>query len=86
MTNYYISVIVIQKYTKCELLKGGATVDIDAIKKRLINARGERSQNEVAKAKDRDLIPIGLGKRILRTETASGFVLSCLVYVTELGG
>ena len=26
----------------------------------------------------------GLGKRILRTETASGFVLSCLIYALEL--
>jgi len=62
------------------LLKRDATVAV------VIGSEGGFSQNEVAKAKDRDLIPIGLGKRILRTETASGFVLSCLVYVTELGG
>ena len=29
---------------------------------------------------------VGLGRRILRTETASGFVLACLVYVSELYG
>ena len=29
---------------------------------------------------------VGLGRRILRTETASGFVLACLVYASELYG
>ena len=71
--------IVLQK-EKETLLKEGATVAI------VIGSEGGFSLDEVAKAKARGLAPIGLGKRILRTETASGFVLSCLVYVTELGG
>ncbi len=29
---------------------------------------------------------VGLGKRILRTETASGFALACISYATELNG
>ena len=30
------------------------------------------------------ILPVGLGKRILRTETASGFALACLVYALEM--
>ncbi len=62
------------------LLKDSATVAI------VIGSEGGFSLEEVAKAQASGLRAIGLGKRILRTETASGFVLSCLVYVTELGG
>lgn len=52
----------------------------------VIGSEGGFSLDEVTKAKACGLRAIGLGKRILRTETASGFVLSCLVYVTELEG
>ena len=52
----------------------------------IIGSEGGFSQKEVARAKEAGFRPIGLGKRILRTETASGFVLSCLVYLTELNG
>lgn len=52
----------------------------------VVGSEGGFSLEEVKRAKDAGMIPIGLGKRILRTETASGFVLSCLSYVTELGG
>ena len=41
---------------------------------------------EVDAATERAVMLAGLGKRILRTETASGFVLSCIVCFTELGG
>ena len=68
------------KKEKESLMKPSATVAI------VIGSEGGFSLDEVAKAKAKGLCPIGLGKRILRTETASGFVLSCLVYVTELGG
>ena len=62
------------------LLKTSATGAV------VIGSEGGFSLDEVAKAKEHGLRAIGLGKRILRTETASGFVLSCLVYVTELDG
>ena len=52
----------------------------------IIGSEGGFSQKEAEQAKDMGMRSVGLGKRILRTETASGFVLSCLVYVTELGG
>ena len=50
----------------------------------VIGSEGGFSQNEVKKAKDEGAVLTGLGKRILRTETASGFVLSCLIYALEL--
>lgn len=49
-----------------------------------IGSEGGFSPEEVAAATDRGAVPVGLGKRILRTETASGFVLSSLVYALEL--
>ena len=39
---------------------------------------------EADAASDAGLCLCGLGRRILRTETASGFVLSCLAYRFEL--
>ena len=50
----------------------------------VIGSEGGFSIREVEKAKEAGLIPVGLGKRILRTETASGFVLGCLCYELEL--
>ena len=50
----------------------------------VIGSEGGFSLAEVEKAKDAGLIPVGLGKRILRTETASSFVLGCLVYELEM--
>ena len=50
----------------------------------VIGSEGGFSLSEVQKARDAGLIPVGLGKRILRTETASSFVLSCLVYELEM--
>ena len=52
----------------------------------VIGSEGGFSLGEAERAVGAGLCPVGLGKRILRTETASGFVLSCLVYVTELSG
>jgi len=63
-----------------ESLMSGASVSV------VIGSEGGFSPREVQAARDAGLIPVGLGKRILRTETASGFALSCLVYVTELNG
>lgn len=50
----------------------------------VIGSEGGFSHNEVEIAKGQGLIPVGLGKRILRTETASGFALACLCYEFEL--
>lgn len=60
----------------------GKNVDIEiAI---VIGSEGGFSLAEVQRARDAGLIPVGLGKRILRTETAASFTLSCLVYEFEL--
>ncbi|MBQ8817987.1 MAG: 16S rRNA (uracil(1498)-N(3))-methyltransferase [Clostridia bacterium] len=50
----------------------------------IIGSEGGFSINEAQRAKDNGMELVGLGKRILRTETAPVFVLSCLVCATEL--
>ena len=50
----------------------------------IIGSEGGFSPEEVRRVSDASMRPVGLGKRILRTETASGFVLACLCLVTEL--
>lgn len=50
----------------------------------VIGSEGGFSLSEVEYAKSMGLIPVGLGKRILRTETASSFTLACLCYEMEL--
>lgn len=50
----------------------------------VIGSEGGFSLNEAEQARRAGLIPVGLGKRILRTETAASFVLACLVYQLEL--
>ena len=50
----------------------------------MIGSEGGFSQNEVERAKNNGAVLTGLGNRILRTETASGFVLACLVCASEL--
>ena len=49
-----------------------------------IGSEGGFSINEAQTAKEKGMVMTGLGKRILRTETASGFVFACLVCATEL--
>ena len=49
-----------------------------------IGSEGGFSINEASRARDADMKMVGLGRRILRTETASSFVLACLVYESEL--
>ncbi|MBQ4091000.1 MAG: 16S rRNA (uracil(1498)-N(3))-methyltransferase [Clostridia bacterium] len=61
-----------------ERLGAGAKISI------VIGSEGGFSLAEVERARAAGLIPVGLGKRILRTETASSFVLSCLVYELEM--
>ncbi len=50
----------------------------------VIGSEGGFSRAEAAAAIAAGMRPIGLGKRILRTETAAAFVLACLVYELEL--
>lgn len=50
----------------------------------IIGSEGGFSQGEAERAKNCGVFMCGLGNRILRTETASGFVLACLVYEFEL--
>ena len=50
----------------------------------VIGSEGGFSLKEASQAIECGLLPTGLGKRILRTETASGFVLACLVYAFEM--
>ena len=50
----------------------------------IIGSEGGFSLSEAGRIKEAGAIAVGLGKRILRTETASGFILACLVYACEL--
>lgn len=50
----------------------------------LIGPEGGYADNEAEKAAQMKLNMTGLGRRILRTETAAPFVLSCLAYEFEL--
>lgn len=50
----------------------------------VIGPEGGFSLHEVETAVSLGCVPVGLGKRILRCETASGFVLSCICFATEL--
>lgn len=50
----------------------------------IVGSEGGFSPEEVEQARSAGMIPVGLGPRILRTETASGFVLACISLVTEL--
>ncbi len=58
--------------------KASGTVSI------VVGSEGGFAATEAQKAKNGGLISVGLGKRILRTETASGFVLACISYEFEL--
>ena len=51
----------------------------------MVGSEGGFSIAEAEAARAAGLIPVGLGKRILRTETAASFALSCLVYELEMG-
>ncbi len=50
----------------------------------VIGSEGGFSLSEADASRRAGLIPVCLGNRILRTETAASFVLSCLVYEFEL--
>ena len=50
----------------------------------MIGSEGGFSLSEAEYAVSEGLTAVGLGNRILRTETASSFVLGCIVYEFEL--
>lgn len=50
----------------------------------VVGPEGGFSKSEAEKAQKMGFLMCGLGKRILRTETAATFALCCLVYETEL--
>ena len=50
----------------------------------MVGSEGGFSLAEAEAARAAGLIPVNLGKRILRTETAASFALSCLVYELEM--
>ncbi len=49
-----------------------------------IGPEGGYDASEVRAAQEADMTAVNLGKRILRCETASGFVLACITYAFEL--
>ncbi len=51
-----------------------------------IGPEGGFEEEEAVFAEKSGIVPVGLGRRILRCESASGFVLACLSYMNELGG
>lgn len=51
-----------------------------------VGSEGGFSTEEAKRAREAGFLPCSLGPRILRTETASGFVLSCICYEFELDG
>jgi 16S rRNA (uracil1498-N3)-methyltransferase len=52
----------------------------------VIGSEGGFSLSEAERAAQNGFLMTGLGKRILRTETASGFALACISCVLELDG
>lgn len=50
----------------------------------MIGSEGGFSDDEQKRASEAKMLSVGLGRRILRTETASSFVLSCLSYAFEM--
>lgn len=52
----------------------------------MIGPEGGFSEKEAEAAKASGLAAADLGPRIMRTETASLYVLSCISFVYELGG
>lgn len=62
------------------VISDSSATDISVV----IGAEGGFSPEEAEKAAKAGLIPVGLGKRILRCETASSFVLACISLCREL--
>lgn len=71
----------ISKRMFSDLMKEGQRRTTVAI---IVGSEGGFSKTEAQKAKEKGFLMCGLGKRILRTETAAMFALCCLVYENEL--
>ncbi|MBQ9807048.1 MAG: 16S rRNA (uracil(1498)-N(3))-methyltransferase [Clostridia bacterium] len=69
---------VLQRWKETYNGEGAPTISI------LIGSEGGFSPTEAEQAVRAGLLPVGLGKRILRTETAAAFALACLVYELEM--
>lgn len=63
-----------------EAQAAGTPADISV----MVGSEGGFSPEEAERARDAGMIPVGLGKRILRTETAAVFVLAGLALTWEL--
>lgn len=63
-----------------EGLKAGQDIAV------FIGPEGGFEESEIASAMEAGAVPITLGRRILRTETAGMTVLSWLMYHLEIGG
>lgn len=64
-----------------EVLKSAVGVSEIAV---IVGSEGGFSEKEFLLSKERGLVPTGLGKRILRCESAPGFALACVSYEFEL--
>ena len=76
-----LPVIIEQAHPRLEAARQEGRTPVIAI---FVGSEGGFSPDEAGAAADMGAAMTGLGKRILRTETASGFVLSCLIYALEL--
>lgn len=70
-----------EEYSLKALLKSNKSAENVSV---FIGSEGGFSLGEVEYAVKKGMKSVSLGKRILRTETASSFVLSCIVYESEL--
>ncbi len=68
-------------------LRAGSSADGAAKLNIFVGAEGGFSTREVELAKDKGLVPVTLGKRILRAETAGMAAIAAILYeYGELGG
>ena len=68
----------LKEVLKNSSLKEGDTVSV------VVGSEGGFSEKEAEKAKEAGAAMCGLGERILRSESASGFALACISYELEL--
>lgn len=69
---------VLESFKNTHATEGHYTVAL------VVGSEGGFSEKEADAARQAGLIPVGLGKRILRTETAPIFALACLVYELDM--
>ena len=74
---------IIDLVEKINDIEGLERVRLSSLEPRIIGPEGGFSEEEVALAKENGVLPITLGKRILRTETAGFTIISWLMYHLE---